>query len=271
MSGGSGRGDQRDRCASTYAFAMARESIAWLDRTLPLSARFPQGSILREDRLPVPAEALREIIINAIIHRDVSNASSYVAIAVFDDRIEVRSIGSFPAGVRAELLSGEHLSIRRNPLIAEAFHRTGAIEAWGRGTNRVIEECRAYGVASPTFVEEAGAVTVTFEAEVVAGGLGHNRPQAGPKPVLSASQVEVLKVAGEPRALPELMAASGLKNKTRFRDQVVRFLLEAGLLEMTIPDKPRSPQQRYRTTAKGRRVLEEQVRSAGPRASDEIR
>lgn len=67
-----------------HAFAMVREAIAWLDRTLPRSARFSRGSILREDR-----------------------------------------------------------SIPRNPLIAGAFHRTGAIEAWGRGTNRVIEACRA--------------------------------------------------------------------------------------------------------------------------------
>jgi hypothetical protein len=49
------------------------------------AARFPKGAINREDRLPVPAEALREIVINAVIHRDVSNPSSYVAIAVFDD------------------------------------------------------------------------------------------------------------------------------------------------------------------------------------------
>lgn len=42
-----------------HAFAIVREAIAWLDRTLPLSARYPQGAINREDRLPVPAEALR--------------------------------------------------------------------------------------------------------------------------------------------------------------------------------------------------------------------
>jgi ATP-dependent DNA helicase RecG len=98
-----------------HAFAMVREAIAWLDRTLPLSARFPKGAINREDRLPVPAEALREIVINALIHRDVSNPSSYVAIAVFDDRIEIHSIGAFPTGIRAELLTQEHRSIPRNP------------------------------------------------------------------------------------------------------------------------------------------------------------
>ncbi|MCC6747123.1 MAG: putative DNA binding domain-containing protein [Deltaproteobacteria bacterium] len=235
------------------AFAMVREAIAWLDRTLPLSARFPKGAINREDRLPVPAEALREIVINAVIHRDVSNPSSYVAIAVFDDRIEVRSIGDFPSGVHAEQLAREHLSVRRNPLIAEAFHRTGAIEAWGRGTNRVIEACRAYGIPDPDFLGEAGAVTVTFRAEVVAGATP--RDQAGTKLGLSRDQVQVLELAAESRTLPELMAPSGRTNRTKFRDQVLAPLLEAGLVEMTIPDKPRSPKQRYRITEAGRARL----------------
>ena len=63
-----------------------------------------------------------------------------------------------------------------------------------------------------------------------------------------------------------------LDNKQDYmRDQVLSPLLETGLLEMTIPAKRRSPQQRYRTTAKGRQVLGEQARSAGPHVSDEIR
>lgn len=236
-----------------HAFAMVREAIAWLDRTLPLSARFPKGAINREDRPPVPAEALREVVINAVIHRDVSNPSSYVAIAVFDDRIEVRSIGDFPSGVRAEQLSREHLSIRRNPLIAEAFHRTGAIEAWGRGTNRVIEACRAYGIPDPEFVDEAGAVTVTFRAEIVAGGPSWD--QVGTKLGLSRDQAQILEITEEERTLPELMAPSGRTNRTKFRDQVLAPLLEAGLVEMTIPDKPKSPKQRYRITEAGRKAL----------------
>jgi ATP-dependent DNA helicase RecG len=237
-----------------HAFAMVREAIAWLDRTLPLSARFPPGAINREDRLPVPADALREIIINAVIHRDVSNASSYVAVAVFDDRIEIHSIGDFPTGIRAELLTQEHRSIPRNPLIAGAFHRTGAIEVWGRGTNRVVEACRAYGIADPTFAEASGAVTVTFKVDVVAD-LGRASSQGGPKSVLSAVQVQVLEVASVPRRLAELMALSGVKNKTRFRDQIVAPLLDAGLIEMTIPAKPRSSKQQYRITEAGHVAL----------------
>jgi ATP-dependent DNA helicase RecG len=241
-----------------HAFAMVHEAIAWLDRTLPLSARFPKGSILREDRLPVPAEALREVIINAVIHRDVSRAASYVAIAVFDDRIEVRSVGDFPTGIRAELLSKEHPSILRNPLIAGAFHRTGAVEVWGRGTNRVIEACRAYGIAAPTFTDEAGVVTVTFKAAVapLAGVEAPSRHQVGAKSALSQYQVQVLETAEIPRSLAELMEPSGRSDRTKFRDQVLAPLLQAGLLEMTIPDKPRSSKQQYRTTAAGRAALE---------------
>jgi predicted HTH transcriptional regulator len=121
-----------------------------------------------------------------VMHRDCSRASSYVAIAVFDDRIEVRSVGEFPTGIRAELLTREHPSILRNPLMAGAFHRTGAVEVWGRGTNRVIEACRARDLAPPEFSEEAGVVTVTFRAAVgPQAARAPSRHQAGTKQALS--------------------------------------------------------------------------------------
>ena len=171
---------------------------------------------------------------------------------------EVRSVGDFPTGIRAEILSGDHPSILRNPLIAGAFHRTGAVEVWGRGTNRVIEACRAYGVARPEFSKQAGVVTVTFEAAVVPDAVaGPSRDQVGTKSGLSGEQVQILELASVPRSLQELMEPSGRTNRTKFRDQVVAPLLEAGLLEMTIPDKPRSSRQQYRTTPAGARLLEE--------------
>jgi len=129
------------------------------------AAHFPKGNIFREDRPPVPAEALRETIVNAVIHRDYSRSASYVAIAVFDDRIEVRSMGDFPTGISAAMLSQEHPSVLRNPLIAGAFHRTGAVEVWGSGTNRVIGACRRYGIAPPEYSEMGGVVTVTFRTD----------------------------------------------------------------------------------------------------------
>jgi len=54
----------------------------------------------------------------------------------------------------------------REPLIAEAFHRTGAVEIWGRGTNRVIAECKEYGIAPPVFEERQGFLVVSFWARL---------------------------------------------------------------------------------------------------------
>ena len=61
----------------------------------------------------------------------------------------------------------------------------------------------------------------------------------------------MLELAHVPRALAELMVPSGRSDRTKFRDQIIAPLLDAGLLEMTIPDKPRSPKQQYRATAVG--------------------
>jgi ATP-dependent DNA helicase RecG len=134
----------------------------------------------------------------------------------------------------------------------------GAVEVWGRGTNRVVEACRAHGIAPPEFCERAGVVTVTFRAAVAAdAATAPSRDQVGTKSGLSREQVQVLEIASVPRSLQELMEPSGRTNRTKFRDQVVTPLLDAGFLEMTIPDKPRSSRQQYRTTPAGTRLLRE--------------
>jgi ATP-dependent DNA helicase RecG len=265
-----------------HGFAAVREAMAFLDRTLPLSGHFVKGRMQREDRLPVPADALREIILNAVMHRDYSYPGSDVAVAVFDDRIEISSYGSLPTGLTAEMLSGSHPSVLRNPLIAQTFHRTGAIEAWGRGTNRVIDECKNYGIDPPTFELRGNSVVVTFRAQIALGPdlvprrdqggtklgpswdqvgtkLGPSWDQVGTKSDLSSDQVQVLVIAQPHRSVSELMTACGRTNRTKFRNQVLDPLLEMGLIEMTIPDKPRSPKQQYRTTQAGRNVLEQEA------------
>jgi len=238
-----------------HAFAAVQEALAFLDRTLPLSAHFPDGQVQREDRLPVPFAALREIILNAVMHRDYSDPGGSVAIAVFDDRIEIRSVGIFPNGITAEALSGPHRSIPRNPLIAETFHRTGAVEIWGRGTNRVIEACVSHGIKSPVFEEKDGAVFVTFFAQI--GPLSEMRHQVGTKSALSRHQVQVLEKSRNVSSMKELLVLCGRADRTKFRNQVIRPLLETGLLGMTIPEKPRSSRQRYKTTQAGEQVLAE--------------
>lgn len=234
------------------AFAMVREGMAFLERTMPLGARFPEGKIFREDRFPVPLDALREILLNAVMHRDYSHYSGYVAIVVFDDRIEIRSFGRLPNGITVKQLSGRHDSKPTNPLIAGAFHRTGAVEVWGRGTNRVIAMCKKHGAPPPAFEERSGFLIVTFKAQLVAEGeAGTSEDQVGTKSGLSRDQVEILRFCREAQPLVAMMKVLGRQNRTKFRDGLVTPLIEAALLELTIPDKPRSRMQRYKTTEAG--------------------
>ena len=239
------------------AFAMVREGMAFLDRTLPLGAKFPEGKIFREDRLAVPANALREVLLNAVMHRDYSNYMGHVAIVVFDNRVEIRSSGTLPKGVTVDQLSGPHLSELRNPFIANTFHRTGAVEIWGRGTNRVFAECKRYGIKPPTFEERQGYLIVTFWAQIGPKTKAPSGHQVGTKSALSQDQVKILELCHEEKTLLELINAIGRKDRTKFRDQFIKPLLEMELLERTIPDKPNSRLQKYRLTEKGRKILDE--------------
>lgn len=241
------------------AFAMVREGMGFLERTMPLGARFPEGKIFREDRFPVPLDALRDILLNAVMHRDYSHYSGYVAIVVFDDRIEIRSYGRLPTGITVKQLSGRHDSKPTNPLIAGAFHRTGAVEVWGRGTNRVIEMCKVHGALPPIFEERQGFLIVTFAAEM-AGTRAPSRHQVSTKSALSQEQVVVLESCRAERTLVELMETLGRADRTKFRDRVIKPLIEMELLKMTISEKPRSRLQRYRTTEAGLTVMKETKR-----------
>jgi len=269
------------------AFAMVREGMAFLERTMPLGARFPEGKIFREDRFPVPLDALREILLNAVMHRDYSHYSGYVAIVVFDDRIEIRSYGRLPNGITVKQLSGRHDSKPTNPLIAGAFHRTGAVEVWGRGTNRVIAMCKQHGAPLPAFEERQGFLIVTFKAQLVAGGsaeaLGVQPSQSRDQTTEQVTEQVTVQVGGQvtgqvaeqvlrfcrtPRKASEIRELLHLKHRETFTDNYLRPLLEKGWLEPTIPSKPRSRMQRYKTTEAGLNkeieIAENNRRKEGP-------
>lgn len=76
---------------------------------------------------------MREILVNAIIHRDYTIAGGAISLAIFDDRVEVWSAGALPSGIATRALSRNHILVQRNPLIADVFNRAGLIEKWGRG------------------------------------------------------------------------------------------------------------------------------------------
>src|SRR5262249_18000518 len=138
------------------------EAELFCQRHFPMPAKIVPGQMRRVEKPLIPPDATREILINALIHRDYTVAGGAVALAIFDDRVEVWSAGEFPRGITPALLKRRHLSVQRNPIIADMFHRTGLIEKWGRGTNRVVEMCRVAGIPPPTFEQIGLGAVVTF-------------------------------------------------------------------------------------------------------------
>ncbi len=226
------------------AFAMVREGMAFLERTMPLGARFPEGKIFREDRFPIPLGALREILLNAVMHRDYSHYGGHVAIVVFDDRIEIRSYGRLPFGVTVEQLSRSHRSELRNPFIAEAFHRTGAVEVWGRGTNRVIAECKAHGIAPPSFEERDGWVVVTFRAPIVpagveeAGATGSEKgKEKSREESKEKSREKTLRLIGKSPTITIEEMAEALRFSRAGIEKIIKRLKDEGRLKRVGSDK----------------------------------
>ena len=191
---------------------------------------------------------MREILVNALIHRDYSIAGGAISLAIFDDRVEVWSAGRFPTGITAAMLSREHDSVQRNPIIAEVFHRAGLIEKWGRGTNRVIGMCRAAGIRPPEFAEVGPSAVVTFRVPVAGVAVRTEQVTGEVKRLLVAMRGEMKR--------QEIQATLGLKHEDHFRKAYLVPALKTNLIEYTIPDKPNSRLQRYRLTAKGKAILE---------------
>ena len=116
------------------AFQLLEEALLFCQRHLPLPGRIEPGRLERMDRPLIPPEALRGILVNALIHRDCTIAGGAVALAIFDDRVEIWSAGRLPTEITPDDLSYEHDSIQRDPVIAEVFYRAGLIKKWGGGT-----------------------------------------------------------------------------------------------------------------------------------------
>jgi ATP-dependent DNA helicase RecG len=115
----------------------------------------------RVETLEIPDRAIREAILNALIHKDYTSPSA-ISLRVYDPTVSIWNDGELEK-LTIEDLSREHDSYQRNPLIADLFYRAGYIEAWGRGTLTIIEETVKSGLSKPTFQIRQGGLEVIFQ------------------------------------------------------------------------------------------------------------
>jgi ATP-dependent DNA helicase RecG len=126
-----------------------------------LKAYISYDGMHRREKLEYPYEALREAVINALIHRDYTNTSN-LQIKIYDDKLVMYNGATLSTEVPIEKFDKPHQSKPFNPTMATVFYKCGFIENWGRGTLNIINQCLEYGLPNPTFEYEWTAVKTTF-------------------------------------------------------------------------------------------------------------
>ena len=107
-----------------------------------------------------PVAAIREMLLNALVHRNYMGAP--IQIRVYDDKISIWNEGTLPDGLTLEALKRSHSSRPRNPIIADVCFRGGYIDAWGRGTIKIIDTCKQAVLPEPEMKELDGGFIITL-------------------------------------------------------------------------------------------------------------
>ncbi|MGO3691084.1 MAG: RNA-binding domain-containing protein [Psychroflexus halocasei] len=111
------------------------------------------NGLYREEAYEIPEVAIREALVNAVIHRDYVNRGRDIKVGVYDDVVNIVSPGSLPSNITMEDIFNGRSEIR-NRIIANIFKELGLIEQWGSGINRIINSCKEYGLPTPKIEEQ---------------------------------------------------------------------------------------------------------------------
>jgi len=154
-------------------FLLLRDVMMQLERKFLIKPVRFEG-LRRIEELEYPVPALREMLLNALVHRNYMG--SMTQLRIMDDRLSLWNAGILPLELTVEKLFQTHRSIPRNPLIAEVCYRVGYIDSWGRGIEKITDACKEAGLPEPIIEENSGGIAVELLKE-----------QASEKPNLKGS------------------------------------------------------------------------------------
>ena len=190
----------------------------------------------RVDRTEYPLKAIREAVLNALIHRDYSpyTESVPVRVEIYSDRLVVSNKGGLYGAVPIAALGKTNIG-KRNAFLVDMLEALNKTENRNSGIATMQAECRAYGIPDPMFCEIHGEFRVVFRNCMPADRVVYDR---------SRSEETILAYCEIPRSREELAAFTGL-NQVYVMASLIRPLLLARKLLRTDPASPKSPFQRF--------------------------
>lgn len=207
------------------------EAIAFVKRNMRKKTIINPETGKREDRTDYPVTAIREAILNALVHRDYSihTEGMPIQILMFEDRMEIRNPGGIYGRMSIDQL-GKVQADTRNPVLALALEVLGITENRYSGIPTIRREMKTYNLVPAEFLDERGNFIVKFYKKILEESNADN---------------DLIDFCHTPRNRKEICEFLGVKSVSYAMKRYIQPLIESGEIKLTMPDTPKSPNQKY--------------------------
>ena len=221
--------------------------------------RFVKKDNERIDKPDYAQRAVTEALVNALIHRDYIVMGKEIHIDMYDDRVEIQSPGGMFDGKAIQDRDIDTISsARRNPVIADLFHRMRYMERRGSGLRKILDSTAQLPGYSdeykPQFLSTDTDFIVVLKNINYSNRLAFEANKASEQVSAQVGEQDgeqddrqklILEFCSIERTRQELQEYLGVASRRFFANSILKPLLESGKLKMTIPDKPTSRNQKY--------------------------
>lgn len=210
---------------------MLEEAISFVKRNMRKKTIINPATGKREDRTDYPITAVREAILNALVHRDYSihTEGMPIQILMFEDRMEIRNPGGIYGRMSIDQL-GKVQADTRNPVLALALEVLDITENRYSGIPTIRREMKAYNLVPAEFSDERGNFVVKFYKKTLENSTEENN---------------LIEFCRTPRSRKEISEFLKIKSVAYAMKRYIKPLIESGKIKLTIPDTPKSTQQKY--------------------------
>ena len=217
---------------------MVEDAVAFCRRNMKVRTIIDPVTGTRKDRTEYPINAIREAVLNAVIHRDYSiyTEGTPVQIDFFADRLEIHSPGSLYGRMTVEQLGVARPDLRNPALAVMAEELTGAENRYS-GIPTIRRAMADYGLPEPVFENRRNEFVVILYNQTAAEAAAEHGEQA--------DEPDLLAFCKTPRSRQEIANYLGIKTVFYAMSHYVQPLLRSGQLAMTLPESPKSRKQRY--------------------------
>lgn len=216
---------------------MLDDALQFVSRNMRTKTIIDPNTGKREDRTDYPLTAVREAVLNALVHRDYSihTEGMPIQITMYEDRLEIKNPGGIYGRIKIDQL-GKIQPDTRNPVLASELEILKITENRYSGIPTIRRTMSEYELPEPEFIDERGTFIVRlykYEAKSVKSN------------DISKEDKALIEYCKTPRTRKELCEYLGMSSITYAIQTKILPLVEKGLIKMTVPDKPKSPKQLY--------------------------